>query len=491
MQENYLEYLKEIQKKKILCIGDIILDSYVTNELIKISEEDPINVIKKKNQIYKLGGVGNVALNLKNFGVDLDLITVGAKDKNYKIIINLLKSNKINHKTFYLDDVQTTVKERQYINNYHLLRTDNEKIIQIKNQKINFIINFIQKKIKKNNYDAILVSDYGKGLVSEFFFSKLVKIANKSNLKIFVDPKSNNLKKYDGSYCVKANNKEMDQFLKKFNSKTIDLINNRNIKNIKKNFNNLDIKNFIITRSDQNTLYFKNDKKFKISSSKIKKLNVVNTTGAGDTFISVFVCFYLVTKKFDLSISVANLFSEFAVKKFGTYAPNLYEIITDILKIKIIDFQKNLKILKSLSSLIKKKESFKLGFTNGCFDILHSGHIKLLKEAKQNCDLLIVGLNSDNSVRINKGPNRPLNSINSRLEVLSSLEFVDLVCVFNEKTPLKLITALLPKILFKGSDYKNKFIAGADLILKNNGKIKLININKNYSTSNIINKMKN
>ena len=490
MQENYLNYIKEIQKKKILCIGDIILDSYVTNELIKISEEDPINVIKKKNQNFKLGGVGNVALNLKNFGIDLDLITIGSNDKKFKIIDKLLKANKIRYKIFYLKNSQTTFKERQYIDNYHLLRTDEEKIVQITNKKINQIISYLQKKIKENSYDAILVSDYGKGLVSKIFFSKLVKITRKSKIKIFVDPKSNDLKKYEGSFCVKANNSEMDLFLSKFNIDTASLLNSNKVKKIKKDFNKIDIENFIITRSDQNTLYFHNNKKFQISISKIKKLNVVNTTGAGDTFISVFVCFYLVTQKFDLSISIANLFSEFAVKKFGTYAPNLYEIIIDILKIKKINFNNDFKLLKNISSEIKKKDNFKLGFTNGCFDILHSGHIKLLKNAKNNCDLLIVGLNSDNSVKVNKGNNRPINNIDSRLEVLTSLEFVDLVCVFNEKTPFKLIKTLLPNILFKGSDYKKKFIVGADLVNKTSGKVTLINIKKDYSTSKIIDKIK-
>ena len=357
MQVNYLNYIKEIQKKKILCIGDIILDSYVANEFIKISEEDPINVIKKKNQNFKLGGVGNVALNLKNFGIDLDLVTVGADDKNYKIINKLLKTNKIKHKIFYLKNSQTTLKERQYINNYHLLRIDEEKIIQITNKKINEIISYLQKKIKRNSYDAILVSDYGKGLISELFFSKLVKVTKKFKLKIFVDPKSNDLKKYEGSFCVKANKSEMDLFLNKFDINTADLLDNKKVKKVKKDFNKIDIKNFIITRSNQNTLYFHNDKKFRVLTSKIRKLNVVNTTGAGDTFISVFVCFYLVSQKFNFSISVANLFSEFAVKKFGTYAPNLYEIIIDILKIKKINFDDDYNILKNYHLKLKKRIS--------------------------------------------------------------------------------------------------------------------------------------
>jgi rfaE bifunctional protein kinase chain/domain len=189
MNENFLEIISNIQKKKILCIGDIILDNYISNEFIKISEEDPVNVIKRRKESFKLGGVGNVALNLKNFGINLDLITLGSKDEKFKIIKKLIKKNNINSKIFYFKNSRITIKERQYVNNYHLLRTDNEKYFKIQNNQIDIITNFIKKKIKSIKYDAILVSDYGKGLVSNLFFSNLSLIAKKNKIKIFVDPK--------------------------------------------------------------------------------------------------------------------------------------------------------------------------------------------------------------------------------------------------------------------------------------------------------------
>lgn len=490
MVNNLLNEIYKIQKKKILCIGDIILDSYIDNKLIKISEEDPINVIKKENQFFKLGGVGNVALNLKNFGTSVDLIAIGSYDKNFEIVKTLLNTNKITSKIFYIKNNQTTLKERHYISNYHLLRKDSEKIIKLKKSSINQIIKFIKRKVKVNLYDAIVVSDYGKGLVSSKFFSKLSQISKEFKTKLFVDPKSNHLSTYSGSFCVKANSKEMDIFLKKYNLKTIDLLNKNKKKLFKKYLKKEKIKNFIITRSDSDTIFFKNDKNFKINISKIKKLNVVNTTGAGDTFFAVFICFYLVSNNFNYAISRANLFSEFAVKKFGTYAPNLFEIIIKILKIKNFELNRDKNFLRNIIFQIKKNENFKIGFTNGCFDILHPGHIKLLKEAKKNCDILVVGINSDHSVKMNKGSNRPINDIFSRIEILKSIEYVDLICVFEEKTPLKLIRIIKPNILIKGNDYKNKIIVGEKFVKKNLGEVKLVSILKNFSSSKIISKIK-
>ena len=489
MNENFLEIISNIQKKKILCIGDIILDNYISNEFIKISEEDPVNVIKRRKESFKLGGVGNVALNLKNFGINLDLITLGSKDEKFKIIKELIKENNINSKIFYFKNSITTIKERQYVNNYHLLRTDNEKYFKIQNKQINIITNFIKKKIKSKKYDAILVSDYGKGLVSNLFFSNLSLIAKKNKIKIFVDPKSNDLNKYAGSYCIKPNNKEMNLFLEKFGLSTSDLLTKKKTKKIKQTLNKTKINNFIVTRSNQSTIYFKNDKRMIVNNSKINELNVVNSTGAGDTFFAVFTSFYLVTNNFKLSISVANLFSEFAVKKFGTYAPSLYDLIFFVLKIKKFDFIEDNVILKKLISEIKNTD-IKIGFTNGCFDILHSGHIKLFKEARENCDLLIVGVNSDMSVKKNKGIERPYNNLSSRLDILEAINYIDLVCVFHEKTPIKLIKVIKPDILFKGSDYKHKKIVGTNIVKKNNGKIRLISIKKNFSSSKYIEKLK-
>ena len=490
MNDNYLKIINNIQNKKILCIGDIILDHYINNELIKISEEDPVNVIKRSKDSFKLGGVGNVALNLKNFGIDLDLITLGSKDDKFNIIKKLLKENYINSKIFYFENSKTTIKERQYVNNYHLLRTDDERYFENKKNHTDIIINFINKKIKLKNYDAILVSDYGKGLISKLFFSKLSTIAKKYKIKIFVDPKSNDLNKYSGSFCIKPNKREMNLFLEKFGFTSSDLLIKNKIKKIKYALNKTNISNFIVTRSNQSTIYFKNDKKMTATTTRVNELNVVNTTGAGDTFFSVFVCFYLVTNKFKISISIANLFSEFAVKKFGTYAPSLYDLIFNVLKIKKFDYIKDSKTLKKLIPEIKKNNNIKIGFTNGCFDILHSGHIKLFKEAREKCDLLIVGLNSDLSVKKNKGIERPFNELNSRLDVLEAITYIDLICVFNDKTPIKLIKVIKPDILFKGSDYKNKEIVGTNIIKKNNGKVRLISIKKNFSSSKYIKKLK-
>ena len=182
---------------------------------------------------------------------------------------------------------------------------------------------------------------------------------------------------------------------------------------------------------------------------------------------------------------LANRAAGLVVGKLGTSTISLNELFKE--EQLFINKKCSLLELKKIVADYKRKK-YKIGFTNGCFDIIHPGHIKLLREAKKDCDILIVGLNSDNSVKINKGFNRPINNIFSRVEIIKSIEYVDLVCVFNEKTPLKLIKIIKPDLLIKGNDYKNKIIVGEKFVKKNSGKVKLITILKNFSSSKIINK---
>jgi D-beta-D-heptose 7-phosphate kinase / D-beta-D-heptose 1-phosphate adenosyltransferase len=487
---DYNNFLKLLSTKKILCVGDLILDKFIDNEIIKISDEDPINVIKEKKSHYKLGGVGNVALNLLNSGVNVKLISIGSTDKDSKILTNLLKEKKIDNRIFLNKEKITTVKERFYVGNYHLIRSDKENNLLISKKLSDKIIDYITKLLNNYDYDALLISDYSKGFITDYFFNQLSLKAKKFKIRIFTDPKSINFKMYDGTYVLKCNKKEMNDYLFKFGLKIdhIDFYDNNNLRKIKKVLSNLKINYFIITRSEKSTILLQNNKSSKFVYLPVNTRDVVNTTGAGDTFFSYFVLNYIINKKMNVAIQFAHLFSRFSVNKFGTYAPTFSEIFLNILNIKIINYATDKLILSKIISDLKSK-NITIGFANGCFDILHTGHIGFLKKAKSMCDFLIIGINNDQSVRLNKGKTRPYNNIETRSLIISSLSFVDFVIIFNEKTPLNLIKSVKPKFIFKGSDYKLKQVVGYDIVKKNNGKIIIIENYKKYSTTNIINKL--
>jgi len=247
------------------------------------------------------------------------------------------------------------------------------------------------------------------------------------------------------------------------------------------------INNFIVTRSEKSTILFENNNSSKLIFLPVNSRDVVNTTGAGDTFFSYFILNYIIYNNFNDAIKFAHLFSRFSINKFGTYAPTFSEIFLNILNIKQINFSSDKLILKKIIKDLQSK-NISIGFANGCFDILHAGHINLLRQAKSMCDFLFVGINNDESVRLNKGNVRPYNNIETRSLIMSSLSFVDFVIVFDERTPLNLIEFIEPKFIFKGSDYKLKEVVGYNFVKKNNGKIIIIQNYKQYSTTDIINK---
>ena len=311
-------------------------------------------------------------------------------------------------------------------------------------------------------------------------------MAKKEKIKIFIDPKSKNLNMYNGSYLLKANKKEINDYLSDFNLKIEDVdLKKKEIFNILKK---LKIKNIIITRSSESSLVFINNKKPKLYFVEVDKHEIINTTGAGDTFFCFFLIHFLQKKNIFRATEFGNLFASFVTTKFGTYAPTFSDIFLNVLKNKLFYLNKDKFLIKKVISNLRLNNS-KIGFTNGCFDIIHAGHINLLKKAKSKCDFLVAGLNNDLSVKKNKGNKRPYNNIETRSLIMSSLSFVDLVIVFDEKTPINLIKAIMPNIIFKGSDYKINNIVGANLVKKKGGKIEIIKNYKKFSSSEVINKL--
>ena len=462
---------------KILVIGDLIIDQYLWGACERISPEAPVQIINVENESTALGGAGNVINNLKALGSKADIISVVGECRASEELIDLLKTIDVSTKYLVTQKNRLTSKKSRIIaGNQQVIRYDLEITDEINNNSQKTILKLFESIIE--NYEVILLSDYGKGLLTNNLTKSLIKIANDNNKKILVDPKGLDYSKYKDAYLLTPNKKEAGEA-------THSIINDKKsletaIIKLKKQCN---LKVSLITLSEQGVAVF--DKKLQIHPT--SAIEVFDVTGAGDTILAS-LGFALASKKsIDDAIKFANLASGVVVGKVGSATASLNEIIEYESSLKKLNSNEHIKTWGEISKIIceLKKKNRKIVFTNGCFDILHIGHIKYLEQAKNYGDILIVGLNSDKSVQELKGNDRPVNNQIDRSYILASLAVVDYVIIFNEDSPLELIKLIEPDILVKGADYKGKKVAGQEIVKE----LKLVKFIEGKSTSETIKKI--
>ncbi len=482
LKQNKIEkILDNIKKIKVLIIGDIMLDNYISGNVERISPEAPIPILKNKNNTFSIGGAGNVLKNLVSLNIKASFISVIGKDEAGKKLLKLV--SKLNNVEYALiNDInrKTTVKTRYLAEGQQIFRSDDETTVSLNLEIKNKLFNYFKLFIKQA--DIVIFSDYGKGIFSDNYCQKLIKYSKTKNKKVIIDPKGDNFNKYKGSFCVTPNISEAANACNIFpynNKKTLDcgkLILNKKWS-----------KNVLLTRGADGLSIIEKNKFTHINTNTAE---VFDVTGAGDTVIALFSA--AIAAKFSIldSANFANIAASIVVKKIGTNVVKDSEIKKVLspngLNLKIIE---NKKITEKIK--LWKLKKFKIGFTNGCFDLLHSGHIDLLSKASEKCDKLIVALNSDISIKHIKGNKRPILDLDSRKNLIAALESVDLVVTFNEKTPLKLIKKFKPDILIKGADYKVNEIVGSDFVQSYGGKIIRITLTKNQSTTKLIERIIN
>ncbi len=458
------------QNKDILIMGDVFLDIFQTTDILKISPERPVPVLKPSKSIKLLGGAANVANNIKSIGGSAFLISKLSNDVTSKNIKKLLINNEINFKIITSKDYSSPVKKRIVQNDHQFCRLDNENFFKLKKKDENKIVRFVKKDI--NKFQSLIISDYSKGFLTNSLLKKVINIFKKNNKKIYTDPKNRNIEVYKNSSFICPNQSEFYDF---FDYQKLPFTEKSTIKLLKKTKANA----FVVTKGSEGiSVFFKKGNKMNIPQIDV---NVYDVTGAGDTFIALLS--YLLSNEIDLINSIK--ISSFACGKIVQKKHTAVLSFIEFQKI-IEEFCENEFIQLSLKIKLWKLVKFKIGVTNGCFDVLHSGHLHLLNEAKKNCDKLIVLLNSDKSIKKIKGKSRPILKLSQRIRMLKMIKDVDDVEVFEEKTPEKIISKILPNILFKGSDYKAKELVGYDIINNNGGKIKIIKKLKNFSTSKLI-----
>jgi D-beta-D-heptose 7-phosphate kinase / D-beta-D-heptose 1-phosphate adenosyltransferase len=442
---------------KILVIGDLMIDQYFWGESDRISPEAPVQIIDISKVSNTLGGAGNVINNLKTFGANVDVISVIGNCNNSQILKDLLSEININPRYLIIDESRITSKKSRIIaSQQQVIRYDQESTSEISVSSQKMIFEIFEKNFL--NYDVILFSDYGKGIFTNKLTKDLINIAAKKNKKVLIDPKGSDFSKYKGAYLLTPNMKEAAE------ATNINIINNKALLSeaIIKLKLEFELGVSLITMSEKGIAIYDNELRVFPTSSK----EVFDVTGAGDTVLAALGFSLACNLDIYQSVNFANLAAGVVVGKIGSATASFNEIIEyeSSLNKSSSDFH-----IKSLAEIEALCEEFRLKgkkvvFTNGCFDIIHAGHVRYLETAKNYGDILILGLNSDRSVSALKGKGRPINCQLDRAYILAALEAVDYVVIFDEDDPYKLIKAIKPKILVKGADYKGKKVIGSDLV---------------------------
>ena len=472
------ELIKKIQKKKILVIGDVMIDSYYFGSSDRISPEAPTPILLEKYSKKILGGAANVAVNLASANQEVSILSVIGDDNNGEEMLRILKEKNIDNSLVIKDSDRCTIVKNRFIgqNNIQMFRFDQEINTPISDKIFEKIYKTLEKEIEK--FDILIISDYNKGLLSVENTPKIIELANKNKVKVLVDIKEPKYDKYKGAYIIKPNKKELEEITKIKIDGDSDLL--KASKELKKHTNCTYV---LVTLGKDGMALLKDDKLYKIECV---SREVYDVTGAGDTVISYLsVC---LANGYDLidSANIASYAAGVKVSKMGTYAVKPRDIMDYIMDSNnVLDEEKIIDVDK-LSKILEGRGNKKIVFTNGCFDIFHVGHLRYLKESAKYGDILVIGVNSDKSVKKLKGDSRPIIPEDERMELLASLSFVSYVVKFDEDTPHNIIEKIKPDYITKGGDYKKEDVVGKDI-----ADIIIIPLVENKSTTNIINKVLN
>ena len=462
------------KKPNILVIGDLMIDHYLWGSCDRISPEAPVQVVNVKKESSVLGGAGNVINNLFTLGATVDVISVIGDDNVANELKSLLEKIKISTSNLIVENNRKTSKKSRLIaSQQQVLRYDMESIDDINEESHKEIISNLEKNIKK--YSSIILSDYGKGVLTTKLTQDIINIANKNGVKVLVDPKGKDYSKYKGSYTLTPNKKEAME------ATNIDIKDESSLIEALKSLKtqcNLEVS--LITLSEQGIAIFDDELTIKPTVAR----EVYDVTGAGDTVIASIA--FALGNDLDIkdAIYFANLAAGVVVGKIGSATATLDEIYEYEYSLHKSNSTSHIKTFEEIKALASKLhiQGKKIVFTNGCFDILHVGHVKYLEVAKSYGDVLILGLNADSSVRKLKGPSRPINTQDDRAYILASLESVDYVVIFEEETPYELIKLIKPHVLVKGGDYEGKEVVGQDIA----DELKLVQFVDGKSTTNTI-----
>lgn len=458
---------------KVLVVGDIMLDSFVSGSVSRISPEAPVPVVLSNKTRSIAGGAANVAMNLSSLGISTTLVGATGSDDNSialsKILIqggvkqNLVSSNQ-----------PTTHKMRVMCGAHQLVRVDTEGFLN-KLEQSSVFTKFIDEL---QMVDVVIMSDYFKGCIDDP--QKFIIACKENGKQVFVDPKQKDLSVYKGADLLKPNESEFCNYIEHECKTDADFIRYGS-----KLRSDLKIRRLLITRGEKGMILFEPDQEPYFYRNTSQK--VFDVTGAGDTVLSVIAACFCSQIDWRQAIEISSTAASIAVENIGTTIITTQELNSRLLRKPKFETKIYSELEHLKRRVVKDKAAGqRIVFTNGCFDILHPGHAKYLEEASAQGDILIVAVNTDNSVRGLKGFDRPINSLNDRMAVLASLSAVDYVIPFDSETPKDLISELLPSVLVKGGDYQDREISGSEVVIENGGRVHISCLVQDVSTSQII-----
>lgn len=481
MQASLKKLIGKFQGKKVLVIGDLMLDEHIWSKVSRISPEAPVPVADVTSITHVPGGCGNVAANIASLGGEPLLIGIIGEDSSGTKLVRALHKNSIKSDNLVtIAERPTILKSRIIAVSQQMVRVDREDRTPLPSSTEGRVVSMIRKLIAQA--DAVIISDYGKGLVTKKVCKTAIGLAKKLGKPVLIDPKGRDYSKYRGTTLITPNllEAEVATGIKVADEASLIRVGKKLLSSVRSEY-------VIVTRGKDGMSVF--SKKGNISHIPAIPREVFDITGAGDTVISTIALSLSAGAPIETAAVLSNYAASIKVGKIGT-VPVEAEELRELLEAPSHTDGKiqNLKTLKKTIESLRAK-GLKIVFTNGCFDIIHAGHIRYLKEAKNQGDILVIGLNSDSSVRAIKGPTRPLVPEKERAEILSALEFVDYITIFGEKTPNALISELKPDVHVKGGDYKEKDLPEAGIVKGYGGKVVIVRKIPGRSTTNIIDKM--
>jgi D-beta-D-heptose 7-phosphate kinase / D-beta-D-heptose 1-phosphate adenosyltransferase len=470
-------------RQTVLCVGDLMLDEFVYGEVSRISPEAPAPVIAVQRSETDIGGAGNVARNIVSLGARCIFVGLVGEDAAGATLKAELGRESLIESVLVCDPTRPTTRKVRFVSEHfssHMLRADWESTapasVATEQQLIDAILPLLPRA------DIVLLSDYAKGVLTARVIRNVIDAARKLGKRVIVDPKSPNLAIYRGATLLKPNRKEFAEATRS------RLDTDQSIADGAHEIMQLaDCEAVLVTQSEHGmTLVPRNGDVIHVPGLPVR---VRDVSGAGDTVAAVVAVTLAAGADWEAALRMANAAAAVAVSKQGAAVVSSAELRRKILPHAFLAAEE--KIVGSAAELEAqlvawRKQDLRIGFTNGCFDILHPGHVKLLTAARATCDRLIVGLNSDASVKRLKGADRPVQNERARSEVLAALEAVDLVVLFDEDTPLNLITQVKPGVLVKGADYTREQVVGHQIVEAHGGEVRLVEILQGFSTTSLV-----
>jgi D-beta-D-heptose 7-phosphate kinase / D-beta-D-heptose 1-phosphate adenosyltransferase len=471
-----LPLVEALAGTRVLCVGDVMLDHYVYGRVERVSPEAPIPVLRVEREVKKLGGAGNVLSNLHALGAQACFISVTGNDTAGREVGKLVASlGGVEAHVLCERRRTTTVKTRYVAETQQMLRTDREHVAPLEDGLREDFRRMVEQVLP--HYQVTVLSDYAKGVLAGGLAAELIAAACAAGHRLIVDPKGRDYAAYRGANVIKPNRRELGEATGRAvetDSQIVDaaraLIGDHGFGAV------------LVSLSEAGMLLAES------SGATIKlgaeKREVYDVSGAGDTVVAVLAAALAAGAPLPDAARLANVAAGIVVGKVGTAVVHTAELMETLIDRDALATRKVLPLALALDAVARwRRKGLRVGFTNGCFDLLHPGHVSLLLQARGQCDRLVVGLNSDASAARLKGPGRPVNNEQARATVLAANASVDLVVLFEEDTPRTLIAELKPEVLVKGADYRLDQVVGADIVQTYGGKVVLAELLPGYSTT--------